>query len=121
MHHCRMFIDEHPAWVIEGCYGELVSAAASHCDELAFLNPGCEACLTHNRLRPWEPHKYATEEAQNAMLESLQAWVTGYYERDDDWSYRRHRQIFDAHSGPKREYIQPDQGLGDVPAPAIGP
>jgi adenylate kinase family enzyme len=97
------FLGRHPRWVIEGCYGELVQAAAGHCTELVFLNPGLEACLANNRRRPWEPHKYASPEAQDAMLEALQAWVAGYYERDDAWSYRAHRRLFDAFAGVKSE------------------
>lgn len=98
------FLARHATWVIEGCYGELVRAAAPHCSELVFLNPGREACLANNRRRPWEPHKYASPEAQDAMLANLQAWVGGYYERDDDWSYRRHRELFDGHPGIKTEH-----------------
>jgi len=30
------------------------------------------------------------------MLENLQKWVAEYYQRDDAWSYRAHREIFDA-------------------------
>lgn len=101
----QTFLDAHLNWIIEGCYGEFVSAAAPHCDELVFLNPGRAACLANNRRRPWEPHKYASMEAQDEMLENLQAWVAGYYERGDDWSYRRHRRIFDAHEGVKHEYV----------------
>lgn len=97
------FIAAHPAWVIEGCYGELVQAAAVHCSELVFLNPGLDACLAHNRQRPWEPHKYASPEAQDAMLADLQAWVAGYYARDDAWSYLTHRRVLDTFTGPKRE------------------
>lgn len=37
------------------------------------------------------------------MLGNLQAWVSGYYERTDQWSYDAHRRIFDAHEGPKVE------------------
>ncbi len=101
----KAFLDAHSRWVIEGCYGELVSAAAMRCDRLVFLNPGLQTCLTNNRRRPWEPHKYASKEAQNAMLEKLQTWVAGYYRRSDHWSYRQHRQIFDAHTGTKHEYV----------------
>ena len=90
--------------MIEGCYGELVESAAGDCTELVFLNPGLEACQANNRARPWEPHKYASMEQQDAMLANLQAWVAGYYTRDDAWSYVVHRRIFDAHHGPKREY-----------------
>jgi hypothetical protein len=43
-------------------------------------------------------------EQQNSMLTNLQLWVAGYYSRDDWWSYKVHRKIFDAHTGPKVEY-----------------
>lgn len=101
----RAFLDEHAEWVIEGCYGELVEAASTHCTELVFLNPGLDTCLEHNRQRPWEPHKYVSKAAQDAMLENLQAWVAGYYEREDQWSYAAHRRIFDAFTGRKRECV----------------
>jgi len=101
------FIDSHPVWVIEGCYGELVEAAGRQCTELVFLNPGLEACLANNRRRPWEPNKYASLEQQNAMLEMLQAWVADYYTRSGPWSYEAHRRIFDNHLGTKREYTSP--------------
>lgn len=101
------FLAAHPRWVIEGCYGELVEAASSHCSELVFLNPGLEACLEHNRRRAWEPHKYASKEAQDAMLDTLQAWVAGYYTRQDQWSYHAHRRIYDSFDGAKREHRGP--------------
>src|SRR5215471_1476434 len=88
----RGFMDSHTAWVIEGCYGDLVQAASAHCTLMVFLNPGVEACLANNAARPWEPHKYASPEDQNAMLSKLQEWVAAYYERDDAWSHRAHRE-----------------------------
>lgn len=91
-------------WVIEGCYGDLIEQAAPACTELVFLNPGREACLANNRRRPWEPHKYASPEQQDAMLANLQDWVASYYTRDDPWSYAAHRRIFDAHPGCKTEH-----------------
>lgn len=100
------FLSQHARWVIEGCYGELVEAASRQCTELVFLNPGLEACLEHNRRRPWEPHKYASKEQQYRMLDTLQAWVAGYYERQDPWSYHAHRRIFDAFPGRKRECLR---------------
>lgn len=99
------FLATHDRWVIEGCYGELVEAASRQCTELVFLNPGMETCLERNRRRPWEPHKYASKQEQDAMLENLQAWVAGYYERQDDWSYQAHRRIFDAFRGQKSERL----------------
>ena len=99
------FVSEHPSWVVEGCYGELVLAASAHCTELVFLNPGLETCLEHNRKRPWEPHKYASKAAQDQMLENLQAWVADYYARQDQWSYHAHRRIFDSFPGCKSERL----------------
>jgi adenylate kinase family enzyme len=104
----QAFIDSHASWVIEGCYGELVHAAAPHSTLLIFLNPGMEGCLANNLRRPWEPHKYASSELQNSMLGQLQEWVAAYYERKDAWSYRVHREIFDAFAGPKVEHRELD-------------
>jgi hypothetical protein len=38
------------------------------------------------------------------MLENLQKWVAEYYQRDDAWSYRAHREIFDAFTRSKVEH-----------------
>jgi adenylate kinase family enzyme len=100
----RSFIESHDAWVIEGCYGDLVQATSAHCTLLVFLNPGVEACLANNTRRSWEPHKYASREDQDAMLNKLQEWVAGYYQREDAWSYRIHRESFDEFTGPKVEH-----------------
>jgi adenylate kinase family enzyme len=100
----QTFMDSHGAWVIEGCYSELIRAASIHCTLMVFLNPGVEACLANNAVRPWEPHKYASPEDQDGMLSKLQEWVAGYYERDDAWSYQTHREIFDAFTGAKVEH-----------------
>jgi len=100
----QAFIDSNSAWVIEGCYGELVRAASAHCTLMVFLNPGIDACRANNLKRPWEPHKYASLELQNTMLDQLQKWVADYYQRTDAWSYRVHREIFNAFSGPKVEH-----------------
>lgn len=97
------FLASQPHWVIEGCYGELVEAAAPHCTQLVFLNPGLATCQANNLRRPWEPHKYASMEQQNAMLDNLQSWVADYYSRDDAWSYKVHRRIFDDDRGVKVE------------------
>jgi adenylate kinase family enzyme len=102
----EQFLATHDRWVIEGCYGELVEAAAPHCTQLVFLNPGLATCLANNADRPWEPHKYASAEEQNAMLPILRAWVTDYYQRTDQWSYQAHRRIFDAHGGVKIEHTR---------------
>jgi adenylate kinase family enzyme len=88
-------------WVVEGVYGGLVAHALTRGPELYFLDPGEAACLANCRARPWEPHKYASREAQDAMLAPLLAWVSAYYTRDGDMSLAGHRAIFDAYAGMK--------------------
>lgn len=97
------FLAEHRAWVVEGCYGDLIQATLVARPELVFLNSGLEACLANNRGRPWEPHKYDDAADQDRMLPRLLARVESYYTRDDRCSYAWHRRIFDAYDGPKRE------------------
>jgi adenylate kinase family enzyme len=97
------FTATHDGWVIEGCYADLLAAAAERCTLLVFVNPGTEACIANCRARPWEPHKYPSREAQDANLDMLIGWVRDYETRDDEFSLRRHRAVFDAFSGDKRE------------------
>lgn len=97
------FVDANPAWVVEGCYGDVVEAALPFCSELLFMNPGKDACLANNGKRPWEPHKYASKEQQDSMLPFLLDWVGKYHERDDNCSYLYHRKVFDGFEGAKRE------------------
>lgn len=99
----RAFCRSHAAWIVEGCYADLIAVALEFRPELIFLNPGQEACLENCRARPWEPHKYATKAEQDARLTFLLEWVRDYSRRDDDCSYARHRAVFDAYAGAKRE------------------
>jgi adenylate kinase family enzyme len=101
----RLFLHANEQWVVEGCYGELIALTTDFAPEFVFLNPGVEVCVENNRTRPWEPHKYASKEAQDQMLAGLVAWVEDYYRRDDGWSLVAHRRLFDAYSGPKREIV----------------
>lgn len=102
------FVDRHPAWIVEGCYGDLIEAALAHGDRLIFLNPGVEACVRHCHARPWEPDKFATPEDQQAMLEPLIAWVRDYETRSDEFGLQRHRRIFERFAGDKREHVTTD-------------
>ena len=95
------FATAHDAWVIEGCYGDLVEAALPFATELRFLDPGVERCIAHCRARPWEPDKYPTRADQDAMLENLIAWVETYESRDDEFGAARHRAIFERFVGEK--------------------
>jgi adenylate kinase family enzyme len=107
----RMFVDEHPEWVIEGCYGDLLEEALSFASEVRFLNPGVEQCVANCQARPWEPKKYAARVEQDRLLGYLLAWVREYETRDDEYSLARHRKLFDRFAGPKEEIVSlPDRG-----------
>ena len=97
------FFAEHNGWIIEGCYGELAEYSLRHAPELIFLNPGAEVCRANNLRRPWEPHKYATAEAQDAILAALLEWVDAYYTRTDGWSLSYHRRLYASYGGTKSE------------------
>jgi adenylate kinase family enzyme len=101
------FCSEHGDWVVEGCYGSLVSITLVHAPVLLFLEPGPEVCLAHCAARPWEPHKFASKQAQDALLEPLQAWVRDYYQRQGELSLQGHQALFDAYAGPKFKLTAP--------------
>lgn len=105
----RKFLDDHEHWIIEGCYSDLVEVALPLCDELRFLNPGTEICITHCLKRPWEPEKFSTEKEQKEMLANLVAWVQEYETRTDEYGLQRHRLLFEGFSGKKREYKSIDE------------
>lgn len=96
------FIAAHDAWVIEGCYADLIEAALPTCTELVLLDPGVEACLANARRRPFEPHKYDRPEDQQRMLAPLLAWIAEYPRRADRTGQAAHQRVFDAFTGSKR-------------------
>jgi adenylate kinase family enzyme len=95
------FCRSHDHWVVEGCYANLINAALSFKPHLLFLNPGEAQCLAHCKARPWEPHKYASKEEQDKLLEFLLTWVKQYYTRDGEMSLKAHQACFQHYSGPK--------------------
>ena len=99
----ELFLAQHESWVVEGCYASLLEPFRVRATEVVFLNPGVAICQENCRRRPWEPHKYASPKEQDAKLEFLLDWVAQYEERDDEFSLKAHRALFDAHQGPKRE------------------
>lgn len=105
----HQFLSRHDAWIIEGCYGDLVEVALPFCTELRFLNPGVEVCVEHCRRRPWEPEKFPSEAAQQEMLASLIAWVREYETRRDEYGLERHRRIFEGFAGRKKMYTRVDR------------
>ncbi|MBK5969471.1 MULTISPECIES: P-loop NTPase family protein [Thiorhodovibrio] len=107
------FIAEHDSWIIEGCYADILEPILADCEDLLFLNPGIEACVAHCRMRPWEPEKYPSPTAQNENLANLIDWVRSYETREDEYGLHRHRQLYHAFRGNKREYQDPSEyGFG---------
>ena len=98
-------------WVVEGCYAALVREALVYSPVLIFLEPGVQACLANCRSRPWEPHKYASKQEQDAHLEFLLGWVRDYYSRAGELSLAAHQALFEEYRGPKHK-------LGERLAPA---
>jgi phosphoribosylanthranilate isomerase len=111
------FLAEHESWVIEGCYADLLKMVLPRATEILFLNPGTAVCRENCRRRPWEPHKYPSPEAQNANLAMLLQWVAQYEQRDDEFSLRAHRRLFDDYPGPKREYTSNARPEQEPPCP----
>jgi adenylate kinase family enzyme len=106
------FIGRHTAWVIEGCYTDLLELAAPFAGRAVFLNLDVEQCVANARKRPWEPHKYESKAAQDANLDMLIGWICDYFERDDVFSYRAHREFYERFPGEKRMYTA---NVGQVP------
>ncbi|MGY6528842.1 MAG: shikimate kinase [Cyanobacterium sp.] len=98
------FIQGKNHWIIEGCYGDLISFVGDYGNQLIFPNPDIDTCVQNCRQRPWESHKYESLEAQNTNLEMLITWIKDYPHRNDEFSLSAHGQIFDAFKGKKVEY-----------------
>ena len=98
----QLFAQQNEAWVIEGCYSDLLEIAAPQASEIIFMNLPVAACVENARRRPWEPHKYESKEAQDQNLEMLIGWIEQYDERDDVFSSRAHRAFYDQFPGQKR-------------------
>jgi adenylate kinase family enzyme len=97
------FLAQNDKWVIEGCYADLFAVPLARCTRLVFLNPGIEACIANARLRPWEPHKYPSQAAQDANLAMLIDWIREYETRKDVFSLAAHRALFEGFVGEKVE------------------
>lgn len=99
----RAFCRSNDRWIVEGCYATLIDAALEFGPKLLFLNPGLETCIENCRSRPWEPHKYASKQEQDANLQFLLSWVADYYTRTGPLSLAAHRACFHSYTGQKRE------------------
>lgn len=99
------FMAANDSWVIEGCYADLAEVVARRATTLLFLNPGVEACIANARRRPWEPHKYASKEEQDAGLDFLLGWIRQYDARSDEFGLGSHRRVFERFEGEKVELM----------------
>lgn len=97
----KHFVNDCAAWVIEGCYADLLEIAAPLADEIIFMNISVAECVENAKARPWEPHKYASKKAQDDNLAMLIDWIKQYRERDDVFSFRSHFKFYDEFLGKK--------------------
>lgn len=95
------YCDIHKAWVIEGCYADLLNLACHRANQLIFMDVSIAQCVKNAKNRPWEAHKYASKEAQDKNLDMLIAWIEGYETRDDGFSRRAHQSLYDHFGGTK--------------------
>ena len=95
------FIASNEAWVIEGCYTDLLEILAENATEIVFLNLPIPLCSQNASTRPWEPHKYESKEAQDANLEMLLGWIAQYEHRDDVFSLAAHSKFYEGFTGTK--------------------
>ncbi len=100
----QAFLDNHSAWVIEGCYADLLDYVLPASTDIIYMNLPVEACVANAKARPWEPHKYASQEAQNANLDMLINWIRQYDDRDDVFSRKAHERLFETYEGDKTVY-----------------
>lgn len=105
----NFFVQKNQEWVIEGCYADLLEHVIKNANEIVFLNKDIETCISNCKKRPWEQHKYKSQEEQNNNLEMLIDWVKEYPNRTDEFSLKAHKQLFDDFSGKKTEYISNHQ------------
>lgn len=110
----QAFVSRYEGWVIEGCYADLLQMASPHADTMIFMNLPVEVCIKNAKARPWEPHKFASEEEQDARLDYLLQWIAEYKDRQDDLSYSAHRKLFNAFEGHKYEYTDVTESTPDL-------
>lgn len=97
----ELFINQNNAWVIEGCYADLLAVAASAASSAIFMDLSVSQCQENAQNRPWEPHKYASKAAQDANLAMLLDWIGAYKTRDDEFSYQAHHNLYQSFNGQR--------------------
>lgn len=100
------FTADNAAWVIEGCYADLLKHAMCSATEMVFLDAGLAQCEQNAKRRGFEPHKYESKEAQDANLSMLIDWIGAYYSRDDEFSHAAHKALFESFPGTKSRFTR---------------
>lgn len=97
------FVSAHAEWIIEGCYADLLEMLKPYATQAIFMNLPVHLCQENARNRPWEPHKYASKQAQDENLEMLLDWIGGYMDRQDALSHSAHQALYKSFEGEKKE------------------
>lgn len=95
------FIAKEEQWVIEGCYSDLLDKISCFANEMIFLDLPVVDCIANAQMRPWEPHKYESKQAQDANLAMLLDWIADYEVRDDEFSLKAHSKLYERFKGKK--------------------
>lgn len=95
------FCDANDAWVIEGCYSDLLELVSDRASKIIFINLPVEQCVKNAKNRLWEPHKYSSKQAQDKNLSMLVNWIAAYDSREDTFSKQAHQSLFDQFEGEK--------------------
>jgi len=101
--HIRAFTAEHTQWVVEGCYADLLELLRNEANELVFLDLPVAQCQANARCRPFEPHKYASKQAQDENLAMLLSWIADYPEREGVLGRAAHLALYEAFVGKKEQ------------------
>jgi len=97
----KTFFKDNSSWIIEGCYGDIITVVRDHADKIIFMNLSTQTCVENAENRPWEPHKYKDKATQDENLPMLTDWIRAYETRGDDFSFPSHKEIFESFSGEK--------------------
>lgn len=90
--------------VIEGCYADLVGAAAAPEDHLVWLDLSVSDCTANAEGRPWEPHKWPSREQQDAFLPNLLEFIARYPEDVAPTGRPAHAALYDSFPGTRERH-----------------
>lgn len=107
----QAFIMQHPKWVIEGCYSDLLSLIAPLAEQAVFMDLSVAQCQDNASNRPWETHKYSSPAAQDQNLPMLLQWIADYDHRNDEFSRQAHEALFASIKADKHRIQHNQDGL----------